>query len=71
MVSTYKNKEFVIGDLVFYQGFEIFEPHKRFIGVVVGVPDDGYADHTYYIFWFDSRLTTRLHCDNITLVYEK
>ena len=71
MGVSYKKEEFVVGDLVYYQGFEIFEPHKRYIGVVVGMPPDAYADHTYYVFWFDSRLTTRLYCDNITLVYEK
>jgi hypothetical protein len=71
MRGTHKKAEFVTGDLVYYQGFEVFEPHKRYIGVVMGIPLSTYGDHMYYVFWFDSSLTTIIYCDNITLVYEK
>ena len=65
-------QQFVVGDLVYYQGFDIFERHpaKRHMGIVVGDPSDAHAPHSYYVFWFDSSLTTRMHRDNMKLVYE-
>mgnify|MGYP003647208296 FL=1 len=60
-----------IGDLVYYQGFEIFEPHKRYIGVVVGHNMYAAGLMHYTVFWFDSSLTTSIYCDNIELVYDK
>ena len=62
---------FDIGDLVYYQGFEIFEPHKRYIGVVVGCNMYAAGMLHYTVFWFDSSLTTSIYHDNIILVYEK
>jgi len=66
-------QQFVVGDLVYYQGFDIFERHpaKRHMGIVVGDPSDAHAPHSYYVFWFDSSLTTRMHRDNMKLVYGK
>jgi len=62
---------FNIGDLVYYRGFEIFEPPKRYIGVIVG--HDRYASGLihYTVFWFDSGLTTNTYYANIELVYGK
>jgi hypothetical protein len=62
---------FDIGDLVYYQGFEIFEPRKRYIGIVVGCKMYAAGMLHYTVFWFDSSLTTSIYHDNITLVYEK
>ena len=62
---------FDIGDLVYYQGFEIFEPHKRYIGVIMGHNMHAAGLLHYTVFWFDSSLTTSIYCDNIELVYEK
>ena len=61
---------FDIGDLVYYQGFEIFEPHKRYIGVIMGHNMHAAGLLHYTVFWFDSSLTTSIYCDNIELVYE-
>jgi hypothetical protein len=60
-----------IGDLVYYQGFEIFEPRKRYVGVVIGHNMHAAGLMHYTVFWFDSRLTTVMYHDNIILVYEK
>jgi len=60
-----------IGDLVYYRGFEIFEPRKRYIGVIVGHSMHAAGLLHYTVFWFDSSLTTSIYCDNIVLVYEK
>ena len=62
---------FDVGDLVYYKGFEIFEPPKRYIGVVVGHNMHAAGLIHYAVFWFDSSLTTSIYCDNIELVYEK
>ena len=61
------------GDLVYYTGFEVFETHKQYIGIVVKQRfEEHYRGGLHYsVFWFDSGLTTRMHCDNIILVYEK
>ena len=59
-----------IGDLVYYRGFEIFEPHKRYVGVVMGHSAHAAGLMHYKVFWFDSNLTTVIYCDNIELVYE-
>ena len=61
------------GDLVYYNGFEVFEPQKQYIGIVIAQAfEDHYRGGLYYsVFWFDSNLTTRMHCDNIILVYGK
>ena len=71
MADAHKKTEFVIGDLVYYQGFEIFEPHKRYIGVVIGYDMYAVGLLHYAVFWFDSNLTTSMYHDNIILVYEK
>ena len=67
-----KDPKYKPGDLVYYNGFEVFEPHKKYIGVVLGQLYEDYypenEDH-YDVFWFDSRLTTRIHYANITKVY--
>ena len=64
-------ESFVIGDLVYYFGFEVFEPAERHMGIIIGLPFDSHADNTYFVFWFTSSLTTRIHHDNIILVYDK
>ena len=60
-----------IGDLVYYRGFEIFEPQKRYIGVVMGHKMYAVGLLHYTVFWFDSGLTTNIYCDTIELVYGK
>ena len=65
------DKLYDIGDLVYYRGFEIFEPHKRYIGVVMGHDMQGAGLMHYAVFWFDSSLTTIIYHDNIELVYEE
>lgn len=70
-----EKQRFVIGDLVYYQGFDIFERHpaKRHMGIVIAGPGAVgavHAPHSYYVFWFESSLTTRMHRDNMKLVYE-
>jgi len=64
------NDFFDIGDLVYYKGFEIFEPQKRYIGLIVGHNMHAAGLMHYTVFWFDSGLTTSIYCDNIELVYE-
>ena len=64
------NDFFDIGDLVYYKGFEIFEPHKRYIGVVVGYDMHAVGLMHYTVFWFDSSLTTSIYYANVELVYE-
>jgi hypothetical protein len=71
MPARYEKQSFAIGDLVYYFGFEVFEPPVRHMGVIIGIPEDAYAEDTYFVFWFESCLTTRIHHDNIILVYEK
>jgi hypothetical protein len=71
MPDAHKKTEFVVGDLVYYQGFEIFEPRKRYIGVVIGYDMHAAPLQHYEVFWFDSGLTTSMYHDNIILVYEK
>ena len=70
------DKRFVTGDLVYYRGFSIFPPedsalNRQHMGVIVGVPDGLPHEVSYVIYWFESRLTTRMHYDMIQLVYEK
>ena len=65
------NDLFDIGDLVYYRGFEVFEPPKRYIGLIVGHKMHAAGLLHYTVFWFDSSLTTSIYCDNIELVYEK
>ena len=60
-----------IGALVYYRGFEVFEPHKRYIGVIMGHKMHAAGLLHYTVFWFDSGLTTSIYCDNIELVYGK
>ena len=60
-----------IGVLVYYKGFEIFEPQKRYIGLIVGHNMYAAGLLHYTVFWFDSGLTTSIYCDNIELVYDK
>jgi len=62
---------FDIGDLVYYRGFEIFEPHKRYIGVVMGHKMHAVGLMHYTVFWFDSCLTTSIYYANVELVYDK
>ncbi len=63
--QTYK-----VGDLVYYRGFNVFpnKPSRRYIGIVIALPDGQPHYSTYTIFWFDSGLTTRMHHDNIEAV---
>ena len=62
---------FDVGDLVYYKGFEIFEPQKRYIGVIVGHSMYAAGLIHYTVFWFDSCLTTRVHYSNILKVYDE
>ena len=61
------------GDLVYYNGFEVFERPKQYIGIIIKQTfEEHYRGGLYYsVFWFDSGLTTRMHCDNIILVYDE
>jgi hypothetical protein len=72
MDARRKKQQFVAGDLVYYRGFDIFErqPREDYMGIVVGLATGAEASNTYHIFWFKSSLTTRMHCDNMILVYE-
>ena len=60
-----------IGDLVYYRGFEIFEPRKRYIGVIIGHSMYAVGLVHYTVFWFDSCLTTNIYHANVELVYDK
>ena len=67
---------FKIGDLVYYRGFNIFPPEdasmgRQHMGIIVDVPNGLPHEVSYVIYWFESRLTTRMHYDMIQLVYEK
>ena len=63
---------FAVGDLVFYKGFEIFPTRnmRRHLGIIVEAPSGLPHRVSYRIYWFESRLTTRMHYDMIELVYE-
>ncbi len=68
--------QFKIGDLVYYRGFSIFPPddgsdYNQHMGIIVGVPNGLPHEVSYVIYWFESKLTTRMHCDMIKLVYGK
>ena len=65
------NDFYDIGDLVYYKGFEIFEPQKRYIGIIVGCNMYAAGLLHYTVFWFDSCLTTSIYYANIELVYGK
>jgi len=65
------NDLFDIGDLVYYRGFEVFEPPKRYIGLIVGHKMHAAGLLHYTVFWFDSGLTTSIYHDNIILVYDR
>ncbi len=71
MWPDFREKHFIVGDLVYYFGHQIFENNDKHMGIIVAVPDEGHDDNTYYVFWFESSLTTRIHCDNMLLVYER
>jgi len=68
--------QFKAGDLVYYRGFNIFPPedgagwHREHMGIIVHVPKGMPHAVSYVIYWFDSMLTTRMHCDMIEAVYE-
>ena len=71
MWPDFREKNFIIGDLVYYFGYQIFESDDKHMGIIVGEPEDDRVDNTYYVFWFESSLTTLVHCDNMILVYER
>jgi hypothetical protein len=61
--------------LVYYRGFNIFPPEdgqKRppHMGIIVRAPNGLPHETSYVIYWFESQLTTRMHCDMIGLVDE-
>ena len=67
------DKRYNIGDLVYYNGFEVFEPRKKYIGVKVNQTfEEHYCGEDHYnVFWFDSCLTTHVHYSNILKVYDE
>ena len=65
--------KFEIGDLVFYKGFSVFPTEdgpRQHMGIIVKRPDGLPHEVSYVIYWFESRLTTRMHYDMIELVYD-
>lgn len=66
--------KFKCGNLVYYNGFEVFAPPKKYIGIVLEQKFERYypdgEDH-YDVFWFDSGLTTCVHYANMMLVYDE
>jgi len=73
MANDDVDDKFEIGDLVYYKGFNIFPtetPARLHMGIVVQCPLGMPHASSYLIFWFESSLTTRMHYDMITLVYD-
>ena len=69
-------ERFKAGALVYYRGFNIFppeneSPYRQHMGIIIGVPNGLPHEVSFIIYWFESRLTTRMHYDMIKLVYEK
>ena len=64
------NRQFMVGDLVYYRGFAIFpdNPPRKHMGIVVAVPDGLPHASSYVIYWFETGLTARIHYDMIDLV---
>lgn len=74
-VSTYKTKDFVVGDLVYYTGVTYTsdrpsalgrDENKR-VGIVVEVST--LAFHTYSVYWFKDRLVSNHVANHLELVY--
>lgn len=60
----------MIGDLVYFTGYEVDNPpdaHR--VGVVVGAPTDAAAFQVYQVLWFKSNVVVGVSVKHLELAY--
>jgi hypothetical protein len=63
---------FVIGDLVYFTGYEVESPPEAHrVGVVVGVPTDDPSFQVYQVLWSKSKVIAGVSVKHLELAYTK
>jgi hypothetical protein len=63
---------FVVGDLVYFTGYEVENPPEAHrVGVVVGVPTDDPLFQVYQVLWFKSNVVVGVSPKHLELAYTK
>ena len=71
-MSDNQVETFVIGDLVYFTGYEVENPPEAHrVGVVVGIPVDDPAFQVYQVLWAKSNVVVGVSAKHLELAYTK